>query len=77
MKIKITKVTPNFRANTARAAYYEAIVKFNGKSLDSFVKEVTANTPSYPKRGKLQGKQEPVQGWVSFFQREGLIELSQ
>ena len=76
MKIKLTKVTPNFRANTARAAYWEVMQKFNGKTLDSYVKEVTANTPSYPKRGKLTGKQEPVQGWVSFFQREGLIELS-
>lgn len=76
MKIKLTKVTPTYRANTARAAYYDAITKFNGKSLDSFVKAMAANPPSYPKRGKLAGKQEPVQGWVGFFQREGVIELS-
>ena len=77
MKIKLTKVTPTFRPNSARAAYYDAIVKFNGKSLDSYVKAMAANPPSYPQRGKLKGKQEPVQGWIGFFTREGLIELSE
>ena len=76
MKIKLTKVKPNFRANTARAAYWDAIQEFNGKPLAEFVKAVASKPPSYPQRGKLKGKQEPVQGWVSFFVREGVIELS-
>ena len=76
MKIKLTKVTPTYRANTARAAYYEAITKYDGKPLAEFVKAVTAKPPSYPQRGKLAGKQEPVQGWVGFFTREGVIELT-
>ena len=73
--IQVTKVTPKFRANSARSAYYDAIVKFNGKSVDSFAKAMAKSPPSYPKRGKLKGKPEPIQGWISFFTREGLIEI--
>lgn len=75
MNIKLTKVKPNFRANSARASYYEAIAKFNGKSVDSFAKSVAATPPSTPKRGKLKGKPEPIQGWISYFVRQGLVEI--
>ena len=73
--IKVTKITPNFRAGSARAEYYAAITKFNGKSLDSFAKSVAAAPPSVPGRGKLKGKPEPIQGWISYFVREGLVEI--
>ena len=75
MKITVTKVKPTFRPNSARASYYEAISKFNGKSVDAFAKSVADNPPSMPKRGKLKGKPEPVQGWVSYFVRQGYITL--
>ena len=75
MKITLTKVKPNFRPNSARASYYEAIAKFNGKSVDSFAKSVAATPPSVPKRGKLEGKPEPIQGWISYFVRQGLVEI--
>ena len=74
--IKINKtVKANFRANSARAKYYEILAAHNGKSLDSFVKAVTKNPPSVPGRGKLKGKPEPVQGWVSYFIRNGFASV--
>lgn len=77
MKIKINKtVKVNFRKDSARDLYYQRLVKFNGKSLADFIKDVEKTPPSCPKRGKLAGKPEPVAGWVSFFQRGGWIELS-
>lgn len=75
MNIKLTKVKANFRPNSARALYYEAISSFNGKSVDAFAKSVAASPPSVPGRGKLKGKPEPVQGWISYFVREGYVEL--
>ena len=75
--IKLVKgVTPNFRANSARAQYYAAISAYNGKSVNAFAKHCAASPPSTPARGKLAGKQEPVQGWVSYFVRNGYITLS-
>ena len=73
--IKVTKIKANFRPNSARAAYYEAITAFNGKSVESFAASVAKTPPSYPKRGKLKGKAEPIQGWISYFVREGLVEI--
>lgn len=73
--ITVTKVKANFRPNSARAAYYEAITKFNGKSVEAFAASVAKTPPATPKRGKLKGKPEPIQGWISYFVREGLIEI--
>lgn len=76
MKIKVNKdVTPNFRPNSARAKYYERIAKFNGKTVEAFAKSCEADCPSTPARGKLKGKPEPVQGWISWFNRNGYINL--
>ena len=44
--------------------------------MDKFVKDVAANVPSVPGRGKLKGKQEPVQGWLGFFVREGYATIA-
>lgn len=76
MKIKLNKdVKANFRPNSARASYYERISKFNGKSVEDFIKSVEKDVPSTPQRGKLKGKPEPVQGWISWFNRNGYITL--
>ena len=74
--IKVVKgVTANFRPNSARAKYYEAITAFNGKPVQAFVEAVAKAPPSVPSRGKLAGKAEPVTGWVSYFIRNGYITL--
>lgn len=75
-KIKVNpKAKANFRPGTARAEYYDAICKFNGKSVESFAKAVAESPPAVPQRGKLQGQAEPVRGWISFFVRGGYISL--
>ena len=74
--IKINPETKvNFRAKSARAAYYDVLQKYNNKSLSSFVKAVEKAPPSMPTKGKLAGKAEPVAGWVKFFVREGYCTL--
>ena len=70
------KVKANFRPGSARAQYYAAIQAFNGKPVTAFAEAVAANPPSVPSRGKLKGKLEPVQGWVSYFVRNGYITLA-
>ena len=70
------KVKANFRQGTARAAYYQAVVAYNGKSVNAFAKHCAANPPSTPNRGKLKGKQEPVTGWLSWFARNGYITIA-
>ena len=75
--IQVVKgVKANFRQGSARALYWAVIQQYNGKSVNAFAKAVTASPPSTPNRGKLKGKQEPVQGWVSYFVRNGYITLS-
>lgn len=71
----VPNVKANFRQGTARAAYWQAIQKYNGKSVAAFAKACAANPPSTPQRGKLAGKQEPVSGWLSWFVRNGYITL--
>jgi hypothetical protein len=76
MKIKVnTKAKANFRPNSARAAYYEAICKFNGKSVEEFTKHCTDSPPSTPQKGKYKDKPEPTAGWISWFNRNGYITL--
>ena len=76
-KIKIVKETKvNFRAGSARDLYWQVLAAHDGKTVDAFVKAVAANPPSVPGRGKLAGKPEPVQGWLSFFVRGAYCEIS-
>ena len=75
-KIKISKtVKAAFRPGTARDLYFQALVAHDGKDVNTFIKNVAASPPSVPGRGKLAGKQEPVQGWLSFFIRAGLVTI--
>jgi hypothetical protein len=69
------KAKANFRQGTARAAYWQAIQAYNGKTVAAFTKHCMANPPSTPQRGKLAGKAEPTAGWVSWFNRNGYITL--
>lgn len=76
----VIKVNPkakaNFRDGSARALYWQAIQKYNGKPVADFVQACQENPPATPKRGKLAGKAEPTQGWVSWFARNGYIALA-
>ena len=80
MTNQVIKVNPkakaNFRPNSARAAYWQAIQQYNGKTVAAFTKACMASPPSTPQRGKLKGKAEPTAGWVSWFNRNGYISLT-
>jgi hypothetical protein len=62
----------------ARAAWFEELVKWDGKPVAEFCAHVEANPPSLQKTGKygIQGKCEPPMGWVKFFIRQELVTLS-
>lgn len=64
-----------YRAESARDLYWQRIQKFDGKPLDSFKADVEKDVPSVPTKGKLKGKPEPVNGWISYFRTQGLIEI--
>jgi len=75
--IKINqKVKGNFRQGSARAQYYAMVVKYNGKTVKQLATACKAKPPSVPKVGKLKGKQEPLNGWLSYFVRNGYISIS-
>jgi len=63
------------RASSARGQYLARLQAHNGKPLAAFIASVAANPPSTPTKGKLAGKPEPVQGWVSWFTRQGVLTL--
>ena len=65
-----------FRAKSARAEYHARMAEFVGKPLADFVASVAKNPPSKPTKGKLKGKPEPIQGWVSYLTRNGFYIIS-
>lgn len=67
-KNPVIQANPKFKANYrgARAAWADAMAGFVGRPVADFVAHVTENAPSMPTKGKLAGKPEPVQGWVTF-----------
>jgi len=76
MVIRLNKKTKaSFRVGSAREAYYNAISKFDGKTVDEFRKNCEASPPSVPGKGKLKDKVEPINGWVSWFARNKYIDL--
>ena len=67
--IKDRKV--NFRADTARALYYETLVAHSGKPVADLAKKWDAAPPKLPK----SGKPEKASGWIAFFVGEGYAEI--
>ena len=71
MKIKILD-TPAYRKGSARAKWFTAIKRYDGKDVDSFVAATTKKPPVLNKHGEG----EAPNGWVSYFEREEVIELT-
>jgi hypothetical protein len=65
------------RATSARGLWLARLQQYNGKPLAAFIASVQASHPSTPTKGKLAGQLEPVQGWVSWFTRQGVLTLTQ
>lgn len=71
---KVIAVKSGQKLRGARAAWYERLVEFNGKPVAEFVASCTADPPAtYGARSKHAGQAEPVQGWVRFFVRTGVL----
>ena len=70
------ETTAKFRTGSARELYYTRMGEFVGKPLADFVASVASNPPSMPTKGKLSGKQEPVQVWVNLLVRNGYYNIA-
>jgi hypothetical protein len=70
LNIKLVKGNVKFRG--ARAAWYEVLRTYNGKPAADFLAHCTKTPPSVPKSGIA----EPASGWLRYFTRSGIVELS-
>lgn len=66
--IKVLKQGAKFRG--ARQAWYDELVKYDGKSKADYEKACTDKPPSLPKSGRA----EAPSGWTSYFKRTGIAE---
>ena len=71
MKIKILE-TPTFKKGSARAKWFTAIKRYDGKELDAFLDATNKKPPVLTK----SGEGESPNGWVRYFEREEVIKLS-
>lgn len=55
----------------ARDLWYQRLVEHDGKPVDTFVESAKNNPPSLPKSGKA----EAPGGWLSYFKRQGIVEV--
>ena len=70
MKIKILE-TPAYKKNSARAKWFTAIKRYDGKPVEAFLTATTKKPPVLNKHGEG----EAPNGWVSYFEREEVIGL--
>lgn len=70
LNIKVLKANVKFRG--ARDAWYQVLLQYNGKPAGDFLAHCTKTPPSTPKSGVA----EPPSGWLRYFTRSGIVELS-
>ena len=70
MKINILE-TPEYKAGSARAKWFAAVKRYDGKDVETFVAATTKKPPILTKSGEA----EAPAGWVRYFEREKVIEL--
>ena len=71
MKIKILEI-PEYKKGSARAKWFTAIKRYDGKELDAFLAATTKKPPVLNKHGAG----EAPNGWVRYFEREEVIKLA-
>lgn len=59
---------PKFRRGSNRDKWYERLVRFDGKPIEEFVASVKRDPPCR--------KDEPALGWISFFEKLGILKLT-
>lgn len=72
MQIKILE-TPNYKKDSARAKWFAAIKRYDGKDVDAFVAATIKKPPVLTRSGDA----EHPSGWVRFFAREEVVELAE
>ena len=72
MIIKLTKNTPTFKKNSARAKWFTAIKRYDGKPVDAFIDAMNKKPPVLTKNG---GAESPM-GWLRYFERQEAIQIS-
>lgn len=60
-----------FKEGSAREQWWNAVTRYDGKSVEALGKAVKRKPP----HKTISGKVEPVGGWLGYFQREGLIQV--
>jgi len=55
----------------ARQAWYTRLQKYDGKPASAYLENCKEDPPSLPKSGVA----EAPQGWLSFFQRTGMVAM--
>jgi hypothetical protein len=70
MKIlKVVKKDAKYRG--AREAWYQELIKHDGKPVDEYLAATKSKPPSLPKSGQA----ENPTGWVSFFVRTNVVQI--
>lgn len=65
-----------YRPNTARDLYWQVINQYQGKPLNELVATLE-NPKTCPKVSPKRGTPEPGNGWVQYFVRQGLVQVTQ
>ena len=73
MVIKLTRNTPRFKKGSARAKWFTAIRRYNGKDGQAFLDATTKKPPVFPKSGNA----ESTMGWLRYFEREEIIQITE
>ena len=72
MIIKLTKNTPTFKKNSARAKWFTAIKRYDNKPVDAFIEAMNKKPPVL----KKNGEGESPMGWLRYFERNEHIQIS-
>ena len=67
----VTKNVPAYKEGTARDKWFKAILRHEGKTVDTFLKNTKRNPPALNKDGEA----EAPNGWLNFFVREHVIRV--
>lgn len=70
-KVLHLEVKMGVKLRGARGHWYQRLTQYHGKPASEYLASCKENPPSLPKSGVA----EPPQGWLSYFQRTGVVAL--
>ena len=69
--VKLTDKAVSFNAGSARANWYTAVKRYEGKAPEEFADGATKNPPAV----KKDAKAEHPAGWLQYFVKERMVHL--